>query len=246
MAESRTAKNESKGLDFGKCLKDTFGAVKAVFVKPASEGAKAIDIKDPKAGWIKNAILLVTVEIINLINTVLGLIIVKTKSFSGFSSKGINTETKVEFKFDNITSINYFEVIGKSLLMTAIFVLVVAGVSYLVGMLMKKQANIVKLAGAVLLGLIPMAVCGILATLVAMFWTEGAIFVTMAGLVFGLAIMINIISKEMALEGDKLIFFHLATILVVALVYYFIILKNEFFAEMLGIGELTTLLSMVM
>jgi hypothetical protein len=68
----------------------------------------------------------------------------------------------------------------------------------------------------------------------------------MAGLVFGVAVMINIISNEMALEGDKLIFFHLATILAVALVYYFVILKIDFFAEMLGISELTALLSMVM
>ncbi len=244
MAETaKTAKSESKGFDFGKCAKDTFDTIKAVFVKPTSEGAKAIDINDQKEGWIKNGIFLVVITLVGLINTALSLIFVKTTSFN-YSNGKIGTDSKLDVKFDNLSSINWFETIGKGILTTAVFAIIIAGAAYLVATLMKKKANIVKLTGSVLLGLLPITICGVAATIISLFWGEGALFITLASMVYGLAIMISLISKESGLSGDKLIYFHLATIVVVALIYYFIILKNESIAKILDLGPVSKLISL--
>lgn len=221
MAELKTtAEKTTKGFDFSATLKDTFDTLKAVFKKPATTDTKKYD--NAKTAGIFAGFAAIIYLLIDLISAVISTIVVKecaNVSFASFSC----TEYKTKVNFENLNNFKFFETLGNNILTLLGAVAVVAGVVYVMGLIFKKQPKFMKLVAVVTAGLAPLFVAAFVSGILAYIWTPLAIFVTFAGIVLSIAYMVNAISKEIVLDGDKKIFFHIVSTIAIFIVAYFIL-----------------------
>jgi hypothetical protein len=91
------------------------------------------------------------------------------------------------------------------------------------GLVFKKQPKFVKLASIVTASLAPYYVAAFVATILYFIWSPLSILVVFAGLSLMFAYIINAINSELALSGDKKIFFYVATATIIVAVFYFIV-----------------------
>jgi hypothetical protein len=100
-------------------------------------------------------------------------------------------------------------------------------VTYIMGLIFKKQPKFMKLVAIIMAGLAPTYLLVLISTILYFIWEPLGIIVTIVSLILTFAFIINAITKELALEGDKKIFFHVATItalvIAISLLVYFAI-----------------------
>lgn len=206
--------------NFSTSLKDTLKTLKEVFVKPASSDTKKFaDVK--KAGIFAGfaAVIYIIIELISaIIQTVV------TKSCENFSLSSFSCSSyKTKVDFNNLNNFDFFKALGDSALTLIGTVAVVAIVVYIMGLIFKKQPKFVKLVAIVVAGLAPIFAATLISSVLAFVWAPLAFFVIFAALTASLAYTINAVSKEIVFEGDKKLFFHIATITVIFVVAYFIL-----------------------
>ncbi len=224
------AKPAAKGFDFGATLKNICGITKKVAIKPASNAKEVDAFKDAKTSLIAAGLIVIVSTIINVLNAMISSIFVKSCSLLG-----LKCETKIDF--GQLGNVNYLQAIGYGLLFAAGAIVLMAGVSYIIALIMKKQVNFVKLLGIVAVAIVPYMILSIVITLLGNIWTDGTIILSVATCAYTGALLISLIDREVALEGDKKIFYHFITITVTFIVTYFIvtvILKDLFAGLLLG------------
>lgn len=216
--KASSSATKTSGFDFMAELKNSFDTIKAVSAKPASKGAdKLSNYKDITSAGFLAIFVVVIYAIINLLTTMVGAIVVKTISFT----RGV--ETKVDW--GNLNNVDYLKTIGQGLLYGAIGLLIITAVIYLVALVMKKTTNFAKILSIIASGIIPMVVAGLIGTIVSTVSSEIGTFISAAGLFYSGAIMISSVNKETAFEGDKKIYFHTISLLVILIVTYLILVN---------------------
>lgn len=219
MAEenANTTEKKGSGFDFSKTLKDTFDTIKAVFVKPNTKAIEKIKaVKDIKTAGIFAGFSIVIYIIVNLLSAAISTIV--TKSCNLFSGK---CETKVDF--ENLKNFDFFKNLGDSFLYIVGAIAIIAVVVYILGLIFKKQPNFGRVLAIATAAYAPIVVASFLGTIFGFIWSALTIFVIFAGFALAIACMVSAYDKEIALEGDKKLFFHILASLIIFIIAYFIV-----------------------
>jgi hypothetical protein len=204
---------ETANANIKSSLKDALETFKYVFTKPGTKALeKAENFKDAKVSGIFSGIAVVAYVIISLISAMISTVVVKSY-FTG----------KTNVVFENLKNFDFLKNLGDNLLYTALAIAIVAAVVYVMGLIFKKQPNFMKLLGVVALGFAPAVCAAFVGNILAYFWSPLGMFATGAGLALMISFVVTAINKEIALEGDKKIFFHVATVTVIYVIAYLIV-----------------------
>ena len=221
---ANTATPKTEKFDFKKTLKETFETIKNVFVKPASADISRFDNAKNAAIFTGFAavIYIVTYHLSSLIST-----IVKKGCDYSYKSYRLTCDPKTTIDFSRLDGEVYFVTLKAAFIGLLATLAIASVVTYIMGLIFKKQPKFMKLVAIIMAGLAPTYLLVLISTILYFIWEPLGIIVTIVSLVLTFAFIINAITKELALEGDKKIFFHVATItalvIAISLLVYFAI-----------------------
>ena len=201
--EGTVAEKRAKSFDFQSTLKNTFKTLTNVFKHPATKAIE--DVKkfdDPKTVGIFAGFSIAIYLIISILASIIQTIFTRKYEYS-FTNSGLKTKAN----FENLKNFDFLKVLGDNFVAIVGVIFIVSIVVYVLALVFKKQPNFSRLISITTIGYAPLIAGGLLAIILNYFSVP-------------LAIAAN--NKEIKLEGDKLIFFHVAAITIFALVAYFI------------------------
>jgi len=149
--------------------------------------------------------------------SILSLIIIGIMTISGLIQTMINSvrvtsywTSEVKWVWENLKEINYFKLIGQSLLIYAGILLAVAGIYFVANIIMKKDAKFIKILSAVVTSFIPYAICSsIISPVLSMIYSILGICITIIGFIYTLLILIELINELIVIEDrNTRIYFH--------------------------------------
>ena len=218
---SQTINSNMKSLNY---LQYILGALLKPFDKFKSEEDKLNDAKNVS---ILLLILVGALTIIKLIRTMI--LTVRVTSF---------WSNEVKWVWENLKEIQYFKVIGQSLLVYAGILIAIAGVYFLANLVIKKDVKFVKLLGAITTAFIPFAVASsILSPLLAMIYVPLGTCITVIGLVYTLVILLELVNELIPIDNKNTrIYFHLVCLSILCI-------GGGFITYRLILGSLGSLLS---
>lgn len=172
-------------------------------------------------------IVIVIVTIFDLIRT-----IISTVRVTSFWSD------EVEWVWDNLGNINYFKIIFQSILIYAIIILAIAGVYFLAGLVLKKNAKFVKLLSVATTAFIPFAAASaILGPILSLLYSPLGACVTLIGFIYAIVILIELVNDLIVIDNKNIrIYYHLICLSI-------LIVGGGYIAYRLILGSLTSGLS---
>lgn len=218
----KTNNNTSSSMNYFKYL---IGSL----LKPHSEYKKAEkELENIKNSAILSVIVVGAMVIINLITTMVNA--VRVTSF---------WTDEVEWVWENLKEVEYFKVIGQSLLVYAGVLVAIAGVYFLASLVIKKDAKFPKLLGIVATAFFPIMICAsILSPILSLIYSPLGMCVSIIGIIYGIAILIELINDVIVIENkDTKIYFHLVclSILIIGMV---LIVYNMFLSSLDSLGSI--------
>ena len=209
---------EKKSFDFMTTILNCLTFVMAVALKPVNGIKSRIkEFSDFKSAGILVLFVSVAKMIINLIGTMISTIFVKQRNyFSG--------ETKLNVSFENLKNLNYFDLIIKNLIMSIIIVAAVAGIYYVVSMIMKKSSSYFRLVAITSVSFVPTVVASFVSIIIAYIYAPLSVFLVFAAFVYSFLIFVYAINNEVEFkDADYKIFFHTICLTVVFIVAYYVL-----------------------
>ena len=229
MNENTSKKNS---FDFVACIKDCLMFILAAAMKPLTAiKGKLEEYSDVKKCGILVGVVALGRMLINLLSSMISVVFVKQYNlFKG--------TTSLEVTFDNLGSLNYFDLIVKQFVYFVIVVAAVAGIYYVVSMIMKKNTNYFKLATITAVSFVPMFAAGLLATIIAYIFAELSYFIVFAALVYSVITFIYSINQEIKFDDKNfMVYFQTICLTIIFIVAYYV-LKNSIFAGLAVAGSL--------
>lgn len=211
-------------------LQYIIGAILKPFDKFKKEEEKLNNFKNV---GILSLIVIGVMTIIGLFKTMLSAVRV-TSFWSG----------KVEWVWENLKNVEYFKVIGQSLLMYAGIILAIAGVYFVASLVMKKESKFVKLLSATVTAFIPFAVASaILSPLLSMINVYLGVIITIVGFIYFIVILLELVNDQIVIENKNMrIYFHLVCLSVLIIGGGLIVYKLILGTLTSGLGSLGSLL----
>lgn len=162
----------------------------------------------------------VIMMLINLLTSMINAIFAKTFDYSTFSYK-----TKVDFS--RLGNLDYGSLIFKNLLIYVGVIAVVAVVYFLFAMVFKKKANYIKLLSSVSVSLLPTIIGAMFAApILGKIWAPIGVVISVASIVYTLAILITLINDQVNLENkNHTIYYHAMSITVLLTAGYYILVN---------------------
>lgn len=141
---------------------------------------------------------------------VLTIIRLITKMISAVRVKSF-LSNEVRWVWENLKEVQYFKILGQSILIYAGILVVISGVYYLANLVIKKDAKFVNILAATTTAFIPFAVCSsILAPLLSMIYAPLKICITVIGIVYALVSLLELINELINVENkNSRIYFHM-------------------------------------
>ena len=190
----------------------------AVALKPINAlKSKIKDYSDFKSTGVLVLFVALAKMIINLLGTMITTVFVKqTNFFSG--------ETKLVVSFENLKDLKYFDLIVKNLFWSIVVIAAVAGVYYIVSMIMKKETNYFKLAAITAVAFVPVYAAGFVSIIVAYIYAPLSAFIIFAACIYSFLIFIHAIDNEVEFkDADFKVFFHTICLTVIFIVTYYVL-----------------------
>lgn len=190
----------------------------AVALKPVNAmKSKIKDYSDFKSAGILVLFVSLAKMIINLLGTMISVIFVKQRNF--FSG-----ETKFEVSFENLKDLNYFDLIVKNVFWSIVVIAAVAGIYYIVAMIMKKNVNYFKMVAITSVSFVPVFVAGFVGIIVAYIYAPLSVFLIFASFIYSFLIFINAIDSEVEFkDADYKVYFHAICLTVIFIVAYYVL-----------------------
>ena len=190
----------------------------AVALKPVNAmKSKIKDYSDFKSAGILVLFVSLAQMIINLLGTMISVIFVKQRNF--FSG-----ETKFEVSFENLKDLNYFDLIVKNVFWSIVVIAAVAGIYYIVAMIMKKNVNYFKMVAITSVSFVPVFVAGFVGIIVAYIYAPLSVFLIFASFIYSFLIFINAIDSEVEFkDADYKVYFHAICLTVIFIVAYYVL-----------------------
>ena len=190
----------------------------AVALKPVNAmKSKIKDYSDFKSAGILVLFVSLAKMIINLLGTMISVIFVKQRNF--FSG-----ETKFEVSFESLKDLNYFDLIVKNVFWSIVVIAAVAGIYYIVAMIMKKNVNYFKMVAITSVSFVPVFVAGFVGIIVAYIYAPLSVFLIFASFIYSFLIFINAIDSEVEFkDADYKVYFHAICLTVIFIVAYYVL-----------------------
>lgn len=206
------------------------GALLKPFDKFKSEENKLNNVKNVS---ILTLILVGAMTIIRLITTMISS--VRVTSF---------WSSEVKWVWENLKEVQYFKVIGQSLLIYAGILVAVTCIYFLANIVIKKDAKFIKLLGTTTTAFIPFAVCSsILSPLLSMIYTPLGICITVIGVIYTLVVLLELTNELITIENKNTrIYFHLICLSIIFIGGGLIAYKLILGSLTNGLGSLGSLL----
>lgn len=190
----------------------------AVALKPVNAmKSKIKDYFDFKSTGILVLFVSLAKMIINLLGTMISAIFVKQRNF--FSG-----ETKFEVSFENLKDLNYFDLIVKNVFWSIVIIAAVAGIYYIVAMIMKKNVNYFKMVTITSVSFVPVFVAGFVGVIVTYIYAPLSVFLIFASFIYSFLIFISAIDSEVEFkDADYKVYFHAICLTVIFIVAYYVL-----------------------
>lgn len=211
-----SVKNNS--FDFKAIVMGCLNFIISVMLKPISALKEKIkNYSDFKSAGIFVLFVSIANVLINLISEMISAVFVKqTNYFSG--------KTKLEVSFDNLGNLDYFDLIVKQLFWSIVIVAAVAGIYYIVSMIMKKNVNYFRLCTIFSVSFVPVYVISLVSVIVNYIYTPLSLFLVFAAFIYSFLIFIHAIDNEIEFKDvDCKVFFHTICLTVVFIVSYYVL-----------------------
>lgn len=224
--------SKTNSFDFVSCIKDCLMFILAAAMKPLTAiKSKIEEYSDVKKCGILVGVVALGRMLINLLSNIISVVFVKQYNlFKG--------TTSLEVSFDNLGNLNYFDLIVKQFIGFIIVVAAVAGIYYIVSMIMKKNTNYFKLAAITAVSFVPLFVAGLLAVILSYIWVELGVFIVFAALVYSVITFVYSINQEVKFDDKNfMIYFQTICFTIIFIVAYYV-LKNGIFSALGVAGKL--------
>lgn len=130
-----------------------------------------------------------------------------------------NFKTVKVWAWENLKNVNFFQVIGKYLLIYVGIMLAIACVYYVAGLIAKKQPNFAKFLGISALGVVPAYLTiTVLSPLFGMMSYEVGMIVAVVGIIYSFTIIYEGINNELQLEGNVKFYVNAACLAILIIV----------------------------
>lgn len=214
---------KNNSFDFKTTIMNCITFILAVALKPVNAfKSKVKDYSDFKSAGILVLFVSLAKMVINLLGTMISTVFVKQKNF--FSG-----ETKFTVDFENLKDLNYFDLIIKNVFWSIVIIAAVAGVYYIVSMIMKKSVNYFRVASITAVSFAPVFVATFAGTIIAYIYAPLSVFLIFASFIYSLLIFIHAIDAEVDFkDADYKVYFHAICITAMFIIAYYI------FSSMLG------------
>ena len=190
----------------------------AVALKPVNAmKSKIKDYSDFKSAGILVLFVSLAKMIINPLGKMISVIFVKQRNF-------FSATTKFEVSFENLKDLNYFDLIVKNVFWSIVVIAAVAGIYYIVAMIMKKNVNYFKMVAITSVSFVPVFVAGFVGIIVAYIYAPLSVFLIFASFIYSFLIFINAIDSEVEFkDADYKVYFHAICLTVIFIVAYYVL-----------------------
>lgn len=202
--------------NFGQIIKSS------IFTPIASIDENVATLKDPKTTFVFAGIISIVIMLTNLISTMFNTVFAKKYDFW-------TQKYKWDISFSNLDSLNYVDLIFKHLLQYALMILCIAGVLYLIVLILKKETSYIKSLGTVSIAIIPNIVLSFAASILGIIWNPLNLITSAAAVTYTILIL-SFALKNLIKESsiDKLVFYSVILVAILKLLNY-IIFTSELF-----------------
>ena len=222
---------KNSSFDLKATIMGCLNLILAVVLKPVTAlKSKIKDYADFKSAGILVLFVALAEMIINLLGTMISVIFVKKYNF--FSG-----ETKFEVSFEGLKDLDYFQLIVKDVFWILVIVAAIAGIYYIIAMIMKKNVNFFKLAAITAVSFVPVFAASFVGIIVAYIYAPLAAFLVVAAFIYSFLIFINAIDGEVDFKDvDFKIYFHTICLTVMFIIAYYV--ASNYIASMFGSASL--------
>lgn len=215
--EKETSKTDK--FDFCTVIMGCLMFILNVILKPVSTLKEKIE----NYSNIKTAGILVVLisfgrMVINLLGSMISVIF--TKKITNYW----NGDTKLSISFENLKELDYLSLIFKEFFMFVVVIAALAGVYYIVAMIMKKSANYFKLVTITAVSFIPSIVVGsFVSVIIAYIYAPLASFLVCAAFIYSFLTFVNAMDDELNIDDSNLkVYFHTICLTVIIIVVYYV------------------------
>lgn len=190
-----------------------FSAFIGILIKPMQTIHDKIKNFEIKHSIIATAVISLVIMVLNLIQTIIKTVRTTSYDYSTFSEK-------TEWNFDALKNLKFFDLVAKNYFYVVVAIAAVAGIYYIVSMIMKKDVKFQQVLGLKALSLIPLTISGLIVYPIIMnFSTVLAMFILLVGIFYSFIIFIFGMNELIEFKNsDEKIYYHLICISIVILI----------------------------
>lgn len=213
--------------------KDTFVAmiigcfmfILNVILKPVSTLKERLnDYSDYKNVGILLVLVSFCRMVINLVGNMISIVFVKRMS------SYLKGDTKLHVDFENLKELDYLSLIFKEFFVFLIVIAILAGIYYLVALVMKKNANYFRLVTVTSVSFIPFIIVScFISIIIEYIYAPLAFFLVCASFIYSLLTFINAMNDELDIDDSNLkVYFHtICSAVIIIITYYVVSNKNN-------------------
>jgi len=209
---------KNSSFDFKATIMSCITFIIAVVLKPITAlKSKIKEYSDFKSAGILVLFVAVAEMIIDLLREMISAIFVK--KFDYFSG-----DTKFSVSFENLKELNYFDLIVKNVFWIIVVIVAIAGIYYIVSMIMKKNANFFRLATISAVSFVPVYAVSLIGTIVAYIYAPLASFLLFASFIYSIFTFVSAVNEEVKFEeADYKIYFHTICMTIIFVAAFYIL-----------------------
>ena len=206
-----------------------FYVILAVIIKPFTTFKEELN----KFSHLKNSAIIAL--IVSIIATLVRLLtvmfnVVRVKDYNIFDK---SSETK--WVWENLKNLDYLDVIGKSFLVFLGIILIIAGVYYIVSLIMKKQASFSRMCGIASISVVPMYLgVLLLSPLLSLISSKFSMPIVLIGGVYTILLIYEAMNSELHFEGNIKYYFNLLCLSIIGIASFYI------YSEFLGTSNISS------
>lgn len=206
-----------------------FYVILAVIIKPFTTFKEELN----KFSHLKNSAIIAL--IVSIIATLVRLLtvmfnVVRVKDYNIFDK---SSETK--WVWENLKNLDYVDVIGKSFLVFLGIILIIAGVYYIVSLIMKKQASFSRMCGIASISVVPMYLgVLLLSPLLSLISSKFSMPIVLIGGVYTILLIYEAMNSELHFEGNIKYYFNLLCLSIIGIASFYI------YSEFLGTSNISS------
>lgn len=177
-------------------------------------------IGDAKNTCILAGIFSLAMMVLNLLTMMLSSIFTRKCDFWTGKCK-----TKIDF--GALGNLDYVELVFKYLFMFALFAFGVAVIYYVVGLVLKKNANYIKILKITLIAMIPSILANLLVgPILGLIWNDLRLFINVLGTIYTLFILTFSLKNELKINStDELIVYSVVSVTILYIMKYYVFVK---------------------